>query len=447
MFPVVLMRRGIRAVVAVGGAMSLLAVFTVLVAPGASASDDPLFDSQWPLAQIGAPEAWAVSRGAGVTIGIVDTGVDVDHPDLRSKIDAHADCVGGTCRLGEGRDRHGHGTLVSGIAAASTGNRRGVAGVAPEARLVVARAVDAQGRGSVDDIAAGIRWVVDQGAHVVNLSLGDPNFLFTSLVGTPLAPAIEAAWANGAIPVLAAGNENVGLLGLGSSNYGQLNAVIVGATARTGEPASYSSPIGNAKWGLVAPGGSGTGPPNDVLSTYAGGEYAWTAGTSMAAPHVSGALALLLAGGLSREAAVERMLATADRTVSCGSGCRGRLDLRTAVASLPTTAPAPTAAPPTSAAPAVPAPPTTTAPTPSTSVAPPTSLTRPAEGRTTAPEPAPAGQDGELAGGFDLVPESGDRDRSTFGTAPVLAALALLVSVWSGVTAVAYRRLTGAGGW
>src|SRR5262249_20160190 len=159
---------------------------------------------------------------------------------------------------------HGHGTLVAGIAAAATGNGRGVAGVAPDARLVIAKAVDENGRGSVDDIAAGIRWSVDHGAKVVNLSLGDPNFLFTSLAGSPLRPGIEYAWSHGAVPVLASGNENVGLLELGSSNYGNVDALVVGATDRSGAVAAYSSAIGNAKWGLVAPGGSGNGPGEDV---------------------------------------------------------------------------------------------------------------------------------------------------------------------------------------
>ena len=109
----------------------------------------------------------------------------------------------------------------------------------------------------VDDVVAGVKWVVDNGARVVNLSLGDPNFVFTSLFGTSLKEAIDYAWAHGAIPVLASGNTQ--LLGLGSSNYGDLNAVVVGATAPDDSVASYSSPLGNAKWAILAPGGAGDG--------------------------------------------------------------------------------------------------------------------------------------------------------------------------------------------
>ena len=91
---------------------------------------------------------------------------------------------------------------------------------------------------------------------------------------------------------------------------------MVGATDRTGAVAPYSSAIGNAKWGLVAPGGAGVpGPDNNVISTAGGGGYASSAGTSMAVPHVSGALALLLAQGLSPSAAVSKLLARS-------TGCR-----------------------------------------------------------------------------------------------------------------------------
>ncbi|MCA1693161.1 MAG: S8 family serine peptidase, partial [Actinobacteria bacterium] len=296
------------------------------VAP-AGASDDTYFNDQWSLSQIHAPEAWGAATGSGITIGIVDTGIDSDHPDLAAKIDATATCVNGPCRDGEAEDVHGHGTLVAGIAAASTGNGRGMAGVAPDARLVVAKAVDDQGRGSVEDINNAIRWVVDHGARVVNLSLGDPNFLLVSLLGTPLRTGIDYAWSRGAVPVLASGNENVGLLDLGSANYGALNALVVGATDKSGSAASYSSPIGNAKWGLAAPGGSGGGPGADVLSTYIGGRYAWVAGTSMSAPHVSGAVALLMSRGMGASTAVDRLLANLDRGVRCGAGCQGLLNV------------------------------------------------------------------------------------------------------------------------
>src|SRR5205085_12001257 len=138
--------------------------------------------------------------------------IDYAHPDLAGKVVASANCLGGQCRDGGADDGHGHGTILAGIAAANTNNGLGIAGVAPDARLLIAKAIDDQGRGDAADIVNGIHWVVDHGARIVNLSLGDPNFLFTSLLGTPLREGIEYAWSKGAVPVLASGNENVGLL-------------------------------------------------------------------------------------------------------------------------------------------------------------------------------------------------------------------------------------------
>ena len=348
------------------------------LAGAASATNDTYFSRQWALSQISAPQAWTRSTGGGVTIGIVDTGVDAAHPDLAGKVVAMADCVGKPCVAGAARDTHGHGTIVSGIAAAVTSNGRGVAGVAPDARLAVAKVLNTGGEGRVEDINNGIRWVVDNGARVVNLSLGDPNFLAASALGSPLRSGIEYAWSKGAVPVLASGNYATGAGDLGSENYGNLNAVVVGATDRSGNVPSYSSPIGNAKWGLVAPGGAGSGgADSNVISTFmtssGGSGYASAAGTSMAAPHVAGAVALLLAQGVSPTAAVSRLLATADK-VSCGRGCQGRLNMAAAVGADPT---ATTAAPATTkvtSAPRTTVPrPTTTKP-PATTV-PPTSST------------------------------------------------------------------------
>ncbi|MEW6477127.1 MAG: S8 family serine peptidase [Actinomycetota bacterium] len=323
-----------------GIAPALCALLTVgLVATTAGASNDADFGKQWGLAKIGAPEAWSHTTGQGVRVGIVDTGVDLNHEDLAGRVVESTSCVGAAgdpakC-TGSAQDDQGHGTHVAGIVAANKDNGLGIAGVAPNAELVVAKALNAAGAGTEEDIIAGIKWVVDHGAKVVNLSLGDPNFVFTSLLGTSMREGIEYAWSKGAVPVLAAGNSNLLGLGLGSSNYGDINALVVGATGPDDRVSDYSSPIGSAKWGILAPGGAGDGnPDHDIYSTFweAGkSTYKALAGTSMAAPHVSGALALLLAEGLSAQQAVERLITTADPKVACDN-CKGRLDLAKASA-------------------------------------------------------------------------------------------------------------------
>ncbi len=330
-------------------AIALAGSLATAFLPGAAqASNDPLFAKQWALSRIGAPAAWARSTGTGVRIGVVDTGVDLTHEDLAAQVVASTNCIGSAgdparCK-GNAQDDQGHGTHVAGIAAAAKDNGKGIAGVAPGARLVVAKALDAQGSGTTEDINAGIRWVVDHGARVVNLSLGG-DFLIDSLFGTSLDEGIRYAWSRGAVPVLAAGNTNLLGLGLlGSSQYGALPAIVVGATGLDDRVAGYSSPLGNARWAIVAPGGAGTGGEvADVLSSFwvAGQphQYKALAGTSMATPHVAGVVALLLAQGLTPQAAVARVLATADGGIACGSllgsTCAGRLNAGAATGATP----------------------------------------------------------------------------------------------------------------
>ncbi len=314
------------------GALSVSALVGLGTTSAASALDapPPAVAAQWNLVQVGAPQAWKTTTGVGAKIGIVDSGIDASNPAFTGKIDALADCVGGTCREGNAPDGNGHGTAVAGIAAARADTGAETAGVAPDAHLVVARALNADGVGTTEDINNAIAWVVEHGAQVVNLSLGD-NRIVTSRVGSDLASSIEAAWARGVIPVLASGNYDVVFGDNSSASYGNLDAVVVGASDNAGKTAWYSTPIGNAKWGLNAPGGGSEQPGEGVLSPTLGRQYEWLAGTSMATPHVSAALAMLLTQGLTPREAVQRVLATANRAVACGEGCQGRLQLDAAV--------------------------------------------------------------------------------------------------------------------
>ena len=329
-------------------AVLVAAILAAAFLPGAAhASNDPLFAEQWSLAQVGAPAAWTRSTGTAVRIGIVDTGVDLAHEDLAGQVVASTNCVGSNgdpakCS-GTGQDDHGHGTHVAGIVAAVKDNGKGIAGVAPDAHLLVAKALSADGSGTTEDINAGIHWVVDHGARVVSLSLGG-DFLLDSLFGTSLDEGVQYAWSRGAIPVLAAGNTNLLGLGIGSSQYGNLPVIVVGAVGPNDLLANYSSPPGNARWSVVGPGGAGTGGAADVISTFWGegqsNQYKALAGTSMATPHVAGVIALVLAQGLSQQAAVDRVLATADKGISCGllsSSCAGRLNAAAATGAAPVT--------------------------------------------------------------------------------------------------------------
>ncbi|MEA2589906.1 MAG: serine protease [Actinomycetota bacterium] len=328
----------------------------------AFASNDPLFAQQWGLAQIGAASAWNSSTGAGISVGIVDTGVDLQHEDLAGQVLMSTNCIGANADpskcTGTGQDDNGHGTHVAGIVAALKDNGKGGAGVAPSAKLIVAKALDANGAGADADVQAGIMWVVDHGAKVVNLSLGDGSSLPLNLgstggISAPMTAGIEYAWSHGAIPVLAAGNNGGGLLsggllgGLlgagGNANFGTLHAIIAGATGPSGAMAAYSSPLSNDAWAVAAPGGANDGnAADDVMSTWWAmgktNQYLAIAGTSMATPHVAGAVADVLATGLGQQAAVDRILTSADKGVACGTSCAGLLDVSAAVGR-PATAP------------------------------------------------------------------------------------------------------------
>jgi subtilisin family serine protease len=315
----------LRTILPAAAAAALLAA-----APAAAAPNDPLYDKQWGPQQVNAEQAWSQSTGDGTTIAIVDSGIDLAHPDLRDKIAGGATfsgCQGsGPCGNGDWDSPDGkgdpHGTHVAGIAAASTDNGIGIAGVAPDAKLLAVKVLDEDGSGSFEEIAAGIRWSVDNGADVINLSLGGlPGQQVLELTGIlPEAKeAIAYAREKGVVVVAAAGNEVAGVCASPSFNDG---ALCVTATDPNEAPAWYTNfGVKPDMQVVAAPGGAGTFfCEDDVLSTVPEGEeefcaegegYDAYAGTSMAAPHVSGVAALLLAQGRTDENTLDAIMSTA----------------------------------------------------------------------------------------------------------------------------------------
>jgi hypothetical protein len=295
--------------------------------------NDPFFAQQYGLsntgqeggdagADIDAAGAWDISTGgASVVVAVVDTGIDLDHPELVPNLWTNPGEIPGNLVDDDGnglvddvhgwdfvnddddpRDDEGHGTHVSGTIAAAGDNGLGVAGVAWRARLMALKLLDASGIGRTSDAIQAIDYAAAKGARVLNASWGGGGFSLAML------ESIRDAGAHGVLFVAAAGNDGADSdrIPFFPAGYGASNIVAVAATDRHDHLASFSN-FGRTKVDLAAPG-------VDILSTLPGGTYGLLSGTSMATPHISGIAALVLgmAPGMPTESLRRRILDQAE---------------------------------------------------------------------------------------------------------------------------------------
>jgi thermitase len=255
--------------------------------------DDPHYTEQWDLPRIRAPEAWDFTTGDDLIIAVIDTGVDLDHPDLVGKLWINADEIPDNDLDDDGNgyvdDSHGwdfvnddavpqddywHGTHVAGIAAAETDNGQGIAGVSWGARIMPLKVLNASGDGNYADVASAMVYAADNGARILNLSLGGEGY------SAALAEAVDYARERGCLLAAAAGNESGAVL------YPAANDGVLAVVATTRWDGRWYGSNHGPEVDAAAPG-------VDIYSTTLNDAYSSATGTSAAAPHVSGLAALV----------------------------------------------------------------------------------------------------------------------------------------------------------
>ncbi|MDP2949180.1 MAG: S8 family peptidase [Chloroflexota bacterium] len=237
----------------------------------------------WGVDRIDADLAWASSRGVGVKVAIIDTGISKSHPDLKDNLKGGVNFVSqkGVIDPSKWDDDNGHGSHVAGIAAA-VDNTIGVIGVAPEAHLYAVKVLNRQGSGYLSDVIDGIYWAANNGMQVINMSLG------CDCPSDTLKQAVDKAYGDRIVVVAAAGNSgNADGTGDNVIYPAKYDSVIAVAATDSGDKRAWWSSTGPAVE-LAAPGVS-------IYSTWKGKGYNTISGTSMASPHVAGAAALMLA--------------------------------------------------------------------------------------------------------------------------------------------------------
>lgn len=279
--------------------------------------NDPMWEQQWSFRMVDAPSAWDHADGSGVTVAVIDTGVAYEDFQSFKRVEdlAGTAFVPGYDFVSDddhANDDHGHGTHVAGTIAQATNNGVGVAGLAPRAKIMPLKVLNKRGMGTAADIADAIRFAADEGANVINMSLG----------GGPRSAVMESAVAyarkKGVVVVCAAGNGGQGRVEYPAAYKG---AFAVSAVGPDRELAFYSS------WGkelaIAAPGGDmkkGGAEAGILQNTIlpsrpdATNVYLAFQGTSMATPHVAGAAALIMSAGVTDATKVEAILrSTADK--------------------------------------------------------------------------------------------------------------------------------------
>ncbi len=237
--------------------------------------NDPFIQQQWALGTIGAYDAWNITTGGPIIIAVIDTGVDAGHPDLSGRVLSGLNTITGSTNTS---DDNGHGTAVAGLIAAAGDNGAGIAGICWGCQILPVKACFNNGRCRDSSVISAIRWATDNGARIINLSLGG------AMSSPALQDAVRYATERGVLIIAASGNERAEG---NAPNYPAAypETIAVGATGYSDEVTGFSNT--GDYLDLVAPG-------IDIATTLPGNSYATATGTSFASPFVAGAAALVM---------------------------------------------------------------------------------------------------------------------------------------------------------
>lgn len=277
------------------------------------ASNDPLLGSQWHLNKIGANVAWDTAQGSGVTIAVVDSGVDSRHPDLVDRLVPGYNFVDGNTNTEDVKD---HGTKVAGTAAAALNNGVGVASVAGQVKIMPVRVSNSAGSATLSAVASGITYAADRGARIANVSFG------SVASSSSVLSAANYMKSKGGLVFVSAGNSNV------DPGYANTSSIIIVAATNSSDLKASFSNFGDHVH-LSAPGEA-------VYTTTWGQAYASVSGTSFSAPVAAGVAALVMSAnpGLSNSQVESILFSTAKDLGTAGRDNYfgfGRVDAAAAV--------------------------------------------------------------------------------------------------------------------